>query len=127
VVVVVLVFVVVVLVRVVVLDVVVVVVAEPPPVAEPFTVNDAGTGLAPENVPWRPNVVDAPGASAPLYATFVAVTARPDCVTFAFQALVTCCPASGNVQPSVQADTASPVFRTFTSATKPPAQDEVTV
>ena len=58
----------------------------------PLRVNDAGRGLLPVCVALNPKLVDAPGASDPFHAAFVAVTCVPDWVTFADHACVTCCP-----------------------------------
>jgi len=55
-----------------------------------------------------------------------AVTALPLCVTVAFQAWVTVCPAA-NVQRSVQPESGSPRLVTLTFAVKPPAHCEPTV
>jgi hypothetical protein len=72
--------------------------------AFPLSVNDAGRGLVPVCVPLNPNVTDAPGASTPFQAAFVAVTCVPDWVAFADQTCVTRWPlANGKTsdQPSM--------------------------
>jgi hypothetical protein len=56
-----------------------------------------------------------------------AVTDEPLWLTEAFQADVTFWPESGNVQATVQFDTASPVLVRSTFATKPPPHWAVTV
>jgi len=55
-----------------------------------------------------------------------AVTAAPDCVTVAFQAWLTVCPAP-NDQRSVQPLIGSPRLVTATEAPKPPCHCELTV
>jgi hypothetical protein len=81
-----------------------------------------GAVLDPEWVPWKPNVVLAPGATTPFQAAFAAVTPAPCCVTVAFQAFVTrWSPAYVHAtrQPRVAE---APVFVTVTVATKPESQ-----
>ena len=72
------------------------------------------------HVPWNPNDAEEPAATEPLYAMFTAVAELPDCVTVAFQALVTFW-SPGNFQPTVQpVQAVVPVFATVTLAVKPP-------
>jgi hypothetical protein len=92
----------------------------------PFSANAVGRGLLPDQPPLKPNEVDPPVPSDPLYATLVAVTAAPDWVTAAFQAWVTVCPAAKD-QVSRQLLTGSPRLVTFTSAPNPPDHWLVTV
>lgn len=76
----------------------------------PFSVNAVGAAALEVYVAWKPSVVDAPGARAPLYDTFVAVTAPLDGVYVALQPLVIVWP-EGSVKPSDQPLIAAvPVF-----------------
>jgi hypothetical protein len=59
---------------------------------EPFSVHPTGGGLEMPPLPRKPNDVEAPGASVPLWLRFRAVTNALDCVTLAFQLLVIRCP-----------------------------------
>lgn len=56
----------------------------------PLSLKVAGTALVPLYEPLKPKEVEPPVARAPLYETFLAVTAAPDWVMVAFQPWVTC-------------------------------------
>lgn len=80
-----------------------------------------GADVVDEPLPTKPNVVDAPAASAPLWAALRTVTAGVPATPF--QSEPTVVPA-GKVQFTVHAEPAAvPVLRTVTSAWKPPAHD----
>src|SRR5712691_9749281 len=67
----------------------------------PFSVNDAGTALAPLQAPTKPVPVDTPGASIPFHDRFVTVTVGPLCEYWPDQSWVSVCPLA-KVQTSVQ-------------------------
>jgi len=98
----------------------------PPVQATPLRVKLPGTGLLDVQPPLKPKDVLPPVAREPLYETLTAVTAVPLCVTVAFQACVTVCPAP-KLQRSVQLLTGSPRLVMATLAPKPPAYWELMV
>jgi hypothetical protein len=71
-------------------------------------------------LPMNPNWVEAPAASAPLYATLLALTPEPVCVRLVLQNCDTVCPFANDqvtVHPLIGA---VPVFVTVTWAWNPP-------
>jgi hypothetical protein len=92
----------------------------PPSQETPFTAKSVGASFdTPDQVPWKPKLIVPPEATEPLYASLVADTLCPVCVTCAFHAEVTCWPAS-KVQVTSQDVSAAPPSTTLTSAVNPP-------
>ena len=85
----------------------------------------AGAVFVPLNEPVKPQVVEAPAASFPFQAAFLAVTVLPEVVTVALQVLVKLCPL-GQVQVTVHALIAALPALTVTAPWKPPGQEPVT-
>src|SRR5689334_4516848 len=98
----------------------------PPVQATPLSVKLAGTGLAVVHEPLTPTDAVPPVPMLPLYPALTAVTAVPLCVTVAFHAWVTACPAV-KLHVKVQAVIGSPRLVTATFAPNPPVHCEPTV
>ena len=94
--------------------------------ATPLSVNDAGTGLLPNQTPTKPMFAEPLVPRVAFQPRLVALTCWPDWAQVALQVWAICWSTAGNANRSVHPLTGSPTLVTATSAWKPPVHWLVT-